>query len=91
AKRGVGVSGTGRQGGPRRNKSRRAKTWTYIIFTAPALILLLLINLYPVIYAAYQSLRDGTLIDAGDRRPYGSGEARRRCLGHRPSGWPEKE
>jgi multiple sugar transport system permease protein len=66
AKRGVGVSGTGRQGGPRRNKSRRAKTWTYIIFTAPALILLLLINLYPVIYAAYQSLRDGTLIDAGD-------------------------
>lgn len=66
AKRGVGVSGTGRQGGRRRNKSLRAKTWTYIIFTAPALILLLLINLYPVIYAAFQSLRNGTLIDGGD-------------------------
>jgi multiple sugar transport system permease protein len=66
AKRGVGVSGTGRQAGPRRNKSLRQKTWTYIIFTAPALILLLLINLYPVIYAAYQSLRNGTLIEGGD-------------------------
>jgi multiple sugar transport system permease protein len=35
-------------------------------FAVPALVLLLLLNLYPVIYAAYQSLRDGSLISAGD-------------------------
>ncbi|KHL03557.1 carbohydrate ABC transporter permease [Sinomonas humi] len=67
AKRGVGVAGSGRSAGPRKKNTRvRAKAWTYIIFTAPALILLLLINLYPVIYAAYQSLRNGTLIQGGD-------------------------
>jgi multiple sugar transport system permease protein len=32
----------------------------------PSLFLLLLINLYPVIYAGYQSLRDGSLISVGD-------------------------
>jgi len=37
-----------------------------LLFAAPALLLLLLINLYPVIYAGWQSLRDGSLIDAGD-------------------------
>ncbi|GAA4428563.1 sugar ABC transporter permease [Georgenia halophila] len=36
------------------------------MFAAPAALLLLLINLYPLIYAAMQSLRDGTLIDTGD-------------------------
>jgi multiple sugar transport system permease protein len=35
-------------------------------FAVPALVLLLLLNLYPVIYAGYQSLRDGSLISAGD-------------------------
>ena len=39
---------------------------TLMLFAAPSLFLLLLINLYPVIYAGYQSLRDGSLIDAGD-------------------------
>ena len=39
---------------------------TLLVFAAPSLFLLLLINLYPVIYAGYQSLRDGSLIDAGD-------------------------
>lgn len=37
-----------------------------LLFAAPALFLLLLINLYPVIYAGYQSLRNGSLIDVGD-------------------------
>ena len=37
-----------------------------LAFAAPSLILLLLINLYPLIYAGYQSLRDGSLISAGD-------------------------
>ncbi|GAA1845557.1 sugar ABC transporter permease [Microlunatus capsulatus] len=35
-------------------------------FAVPSLVLLVLLNLYPVIYAAYQSLRDGSLISAGD-------------------------
>jgi multiple sugar transport system permease protein len=37
-----------------------------VAFAAPSLILVLLINLYPVIYAGWQSLRDGSLIAAGD-------------------------
>jgi multiple sugar transport system permease protein len=37
-----------------------------MLFAAPSLFLLLLINLYPVIYAGWQSLRDGSLIDPGD-------------------------
>jgi multiple sugar transport system permease protein len=37
-----------------------------MLFAAPSLFLLLLINLYPVIYAGWLSLRDGSLIDAGD-------------------------
>ncbi|MFL6064696.1 MAG: carbohydrate ABC transporter permease [Friedmanniella sp.] len=32
----------------------------------PSLVLLLLLNLYPVIYAGWQSLRNGSLISAGD-------------------------
>jgi multiple sugar transport system permease protein len=39
---------------------------TLLAFAAPSLLLLLLINLYPVIYAGWQSLRDGSLIAAGD-------------------------
>ncbi|MFD1719649.1 carbohydrate ABC transporter permease [Georgenia deserti] len=37
-----------------------------MLFATPAVLLLLLINLYPLIYAATQSVRDGTLIDTGD-------------------------
>jgi multiple sugar transport system permease protein len=37
-----------------------------LAFAVPSLFLLLLLNLYPVIYAGYQSLRDGSLISAGD-------------------------
>jgi multiple sugar transport system permease protein len=37
-----------------------------LAFAVPSLVLLLLLNLYPVIYAGYQSLRDGSLISAGD-------------------------
>jgi multiple sugar transport system permease protein len=37
-----------------------------LAFAIPSLLLLVLLNLYPVIYAAYQSLRDGSLISAGD-------------------------
>ncbi len=39
---------------------------TLLAFAIPSLLLLILLNLYPVIYAGYQSLRDGSLISAGD-------------------------
>jgi len=37
-----------------------------VLFAVPSLVLLLLLNLYPVIYAGWQSLRNGSLISAGD-------------------------
>ena len=38
---------------------------TLMLFAAPSLILLLLINLYPLLYAAMQSVRNGNLISTG--------------------------
>ncbi|RKR73104.1 carbohydrate ABC transporter permease [Frondihabitans australicus] len=67
ARRGVGMSGSG-SGAPRPvRKSKRfgPRTWTLLAFALPSLVLLLLINLYPVIYAFIQSLHNGTLLDAG--------------------------
>jgi multiple sugar transport system permease protein len=43
-----------------------ARAWTLILFAVPSLVLLLLINLYPVVYAAIQSVRNGDLIDPGN-------------------------
>ncbi|MET1007685.1 MAG: sugar ABC transporter permease, partial [Propionibacteriaceae bacterium] len=60
---GFAVSGGPMLGAPGRPGS---SPWTLVAFAAPALILLLLLNLYPVLYAGYQSLRDGSLISAGD-------------------------
>jgi len=40
-------------------------TWTFLLLVLPSLLFLLLLNLYPVIYAGWQSLRNGDLIDAG--------------------------
>jgi multiple sugar transport system permease protein len=66
ARQGVGVGGSGSSRGPRTKGRPGASPWTLFAFAVPALVLLLLLNLYPVIYAAYQSLRDGSLISAGD-------------------------
>lgn len=38
---------------------------TLAVFAAPSVILLLLLTLYPVLYAGQQSLRNGSLVDAG--------------------------
>ncbi|HEY8281726.1 MAG TPA: sugar ABC transporter permease [Leifsonia sp.] len=38
---------------------------TLLLFALPSLILLVLLNAYPLVYAALQSLRNGDLIDAG--------------------------
>ncbi|MGN6126310.1 MAG: carbohydrate ABC transporter permease [Humibacter sp.] len=65
ARQGVGVAGSGRS--PSKGKRRRAMsyTWTFLLLVLPSLLFLLLLNLYPVIYAGWQSLRNGDLIDAG--------------------------
>lgn len=65
ASAGVGNSGTGRaprrKGGTVAAQTRR----TYSALIAPSVILLLLINAYPFVYAAFQSVHQGTLIDSG--------------------------
>ncbi|MGH7919883.1 MAG: carbohydrate ABC transporter permease [Candidatus Dormibacteraceae bacterium] len=66
ARRGIGMSGGGRGSGGRRHRIIGQRGWTMIAFVVPALFLLLLINLYPVIYAAWQSLHNGNLNIAGD-------------------------
>ena len=66
ARTGVAVRGSGPPLAPRKTRRPGASPLTLGAFAAPALFLVLLINLYPVIYAGWQSLRDGSLIDAGD-------------------------
>jgi multiple sugar transport system permease protein len=65
ASRGVGVAGSGPVT-PRRRPRIGARGWTLLAFALPSLFLLLLINLYPVIYAGFQSLHNGDLISIGD-------------------------
>lgn len=63
AKRGVGVSGRG-SGTPRASRHGRTtlgRSWrTLVLFAVPSLLLLVLLNLFPVIYAILQSLQNGT-------------------------------
>ena len=65
ARTGVGASGAGptrkRRGSRIAAQSRRTYLWLII----PSIVLLLLINAYPFIYGFFQSLHQGTLIDAG--------------------------
>ena len=52
---------------PARNRPRnRQLVWTLVLFIAPSLILVALLNLYPVAYALLQSFQNGSLIAAGD-------------------------
>jgi multiple sugar transport system permease protein len=63
AKRGVGVSGQG-PGTPRPSSRNRTPlgraALTLVLFALPSLVLLVLLNLFPVVYAFVQSLQDGT-------------------------------
>ena len=65
ARNGVGSSGAGRPPGAPRGRRRGKVAWTLLLFALPSLILLVLLNAYPVVYAALQSLRNGDLIDPG--------------------------
>ncbi len=64
ARRGVGNGGRRRSGGRGPRIGRNA--WTLVLFVTPSLLLVALINLFPVIYAAFQSLHNGNLNEAGD-------------------------
>jgi multiple sugar transport system permease protein len=66
ARSGVAVAGSGSPQKQRKGRRPGAGALTLLLFAVPSLFLLLLINLYPVVYAGYQSLRDGSLIDVGD-------------------------
>lgn len=50
--------------GPQRRFSRGKLT--LLLLVAPSVVLLLLINAYPLVYAMWQSIHDGTLISSGD-------------------------
>lgn len=50
---------------PRRRRFGPAKL-TLLLLVAPSIVLLALINAYPLVYAAFQSVHDGSLISQGD-------------------------
>ena len=52
--------------GPSKNLQARSHRRTLTVLVLPSVLLLVLINGYPLIYAAIQSLRDGSLIDSGN-------------------------
>jgi multiple sugar transport system permease protein len=71
ARRGVGSGGSGRPapfkaGNAGRMPGHRSRTTTLLLFALPSLILLVLLNVYPVGYAGVQSARNGDLLSAGD-------------------------
>ncbi|WP_308465918.1 carbohydrate ABC transporter permease [Rathayibacter soli] len=66
ARNGVGNAGSGRSPSAGKRKSNTSHARVFVLFALPSVILLLLLNLYPVIYAGLQSLRNGDLISAGD-------------------------
>jgi multiple sugar transport system permease protein len=49
---------------PRRGMSKASLTM--LLLVAPSAFMLVLINAYPLVYAAFQSLHNGSLIDTGD-------------------------
>jgi multiple sugar transport system permease protein len=66
ARSGIGVAGSGRSPGAGKRKRSNLSAKILFFFALPSLILLILLNLYPVIYAGLQSLRNGDLLSAGD-------------------------
>jgi multiple sugar transport system permease protein len=66
ARSGVGAGGSGRSPSSGERKRAFSHTRTFTFFVLPSLILLVLLNLYPVIYAGLQSLRNGDLLSAGN-------------------------
>lgn len=66
ARSGVGNSGSGRRPASGKRTRKFSHSRIFFLLALPSLLLLGLLNIYPVIYAGMQSLRNGDLIDAGD-------------------------
>ncbi|NQX13249.1 sugar ABC transporter permease [Microbacteriaceae bacterium VKM Ac-2855] len=66
AARGVGAAGSGSSRTPRRRTIASRGSLTLLLLIAPSVFLLILINAYPVVYAAIQSVHDGSLIATGE-------------------------
>ena len=66
ARSGVGNAGSGKPPSNRERQRALSHSRTFLFFVLPSLILLVLLNLYPVIYAGLQSLRNGDLLSAGN-------------------------
>ncbi|WP_114559757.1 carbohydrate ABC transporter permease [Desertihabitans aurantiacus] len=66
ARRGVAPGGSGRQRPHTARKGPSARSLTLVLLVLPSVLLIALLNLYPVLYGSVQSLRDGTLISDGD-------------------------
>ncbi|TIH33876.1 carbohydrate ABC transporter permease [Subtercola vilae] len=64
ARSGVGNAGPGRSAN--NSKRRFSHSRIFFLFLLPSLILVILLNLYPVIYAGIQSLSNGDLLSAGE-------------------------
>ena len=72
ARAGVGVTGPGARGdgggnksSARRRLSPTTSRLTLAALVAPSIVLLLLVNAFPFFYGLMQSVRDGSLINAG--------------------------
>jgi multiple sugar transport system permease protein len=62
-----GISPGGRGGARLRPSTLKAQTRrTYAVMLIPSVVLLVLINAYPLVYAAIQATHNGTLINSGD-------------------------
>ncbi len=66
ARRGMAPAGVGPRGGRRPRGRFGGRKATLVAFALPSLVLVVLLNLYPVIYAAFQTVHNGTLISSGD-------------------------
>ncbi|TDE90783.1 sugar ABC transporter permease [Occultella glacieicola] len=66
ARSGLGVGGAGRPPDARPKRVLSPRNVTMLALVLPSILLVLLLNAYPVLYAGVQSVRDGDLIAAGD-------------------------
>ncbi len=64
ARAGVGVAGSGRRKSSRRRSSTSSRP-TLVALVTPSIVLLVLINAYPLLYGLFQSVHNGSLISAG--------------------------
>lgn len=65
ARKGLGAGGPGKPPGKTSRLSSQTRR-TFGLLLGPSIVLVLLINAYPLIYAGIQSVHDGSLLETGD-------------------------